>query len=932
MDAAAKLKALDLAQTRSLLEADLFDAAFYRRQTRLRPADDAFAHYFHEGSPAGLRPNIVFDPAWYLDRNPDARQAGIDPLLHYAVIGEAAGRDPSPLFDVAWYARTHAVERPLAHYLAHRFGPFSPIPEFDADYYLRAYPDVGAARMDPFVHYMHFGFREFRKPFAGFNPRLYALRHLADDRGANPIAHLRAHPGATALAARKPDLFEAVKTYAARGPRYEALAPTVAGAKPGALVLAYHLTQYHRIPENDAWWGEGYTEWTHLARGQPRFAGHYQPRIPGALGFYDLSQPDVLRAQARLAKAAGVQGFVFYSYDFDGRRLLETPLEDFLAAPDIDIGFCLMWANENWTRRWDGAEQEVLIAQTYDERYEAQRCADWARHFRDPRYIRLGGRPLMMVYRGSLIPEAAQSLARWRRCFVEQFQEDPIFVTAQCFDDVDPRPLGFHGAVEFPPHKLTKGLPQVYERLDIFDEAFEADAFAYDDLVEASLGEAPPDFPLIKTAVPSWDNDARRQGKGLTIVGSTPRKYQQWLAELIARAEARPFFGSAVVCVNAWNEWSEGAYLEPDVHYGYAYLNATARAIFGEPSPKARLARVADRPAPALVDLARHFAVAFGVDVADFADAATALAAGTPAALVETPGPVAALAAAGVRVGWLAAPDLSAEEFGRAEFGVFITEGGELRPVPLAPSEGEEAPYVDRLARALFPRLFPEAAKISVFLINRDGAPLASGLRSMLAQTHPIWEIVVLDASSSEAALAVVEDVANAADRDVSLVFDDRLASGDAALWGRAAEMASGDFVLVAEADGLWDPTFLASLAAPLRADSRPAMAFCDSRAVDQDGRPLRAAPTPFATAKRPASFADRAFDGVEFIGRFLFEGAPAPRLGATLWRREVFVKALAALAGDADFSGMCRALAAAPGARFQHVAESLSFVRAPAP
>src|SRR5947209_4966918 len=205
MDRAARLNAVDLALARRLLEA-LFDAAFYRDQAGLKPDDDAFAHYFHAGARSGLRPNVVFEPGFYLGANPEA--AGVDPLLHYAVIGEPAGRDPSPLFDVEWYRCAYSAERPLAHYLAHRFGPFSPIPQFDAAYYLAAYPDVGAARMDPFLHYMHFGYREFRKPFAGFNSRLYALRHLADDRGANPIAHMRSQRQVPALQPDAPNAFD----------------------------------------------------------------------------------------------------------------------------------------------------------------------------------------------------------------------------------------------------------------------------------------------------------------------------------------------------------------------------------------------------------------------------------------------------------------------------------------------------------------------------------------------------------------------------------------------------------------------------------------------------------------------------------------------------------------------------------------------------
>ena len=844
---APDLRLIDLNAARRLLEPSLFDAALYRGEARLQRDDDGFAHYFLTGAKAGLKPNAVFDPAWYRARNPDLGDA--DPLLHYALIGEPEGRDPSPLFDVGWYRKAYAAERPLAHYLAHRFGPFSPVPEFDAAFYLESYPDVGAARLDPFLHYMHFGFREFRKPRADFNPRAYALRFLGREKSANPVAHMRAHPDAQP-APRRIGPYDAIRYFARQGPRFERRAPAAEGA-PRALVLAFHLTQFHRVAENDAWWGEGFTEWTHLARGAPRFDGHCQPRIPGELGFYDLSKGDALRAQVDMAKAAGVGGFVFYYYDFDGRRLLETPLEMFLATPDLDLGFCLMWANENWTRRWDGAEDEALIVQTYGAASEAPRVADFVRHFRDPRYIRLAGRPLLMVYRASLIPDTAATLARWRRLFAAH-DENPIFVMAQTFDDVDPRPLGFDGAIEFPPHKLTKGLPQIYDALDIFDEAFEADVFAYDDLVAASLSEGAPDFPLIKTAVPSWDNDARRQGQGLTLVGSTPRKYERWLLELID--DAKLFFGARIVAINAWNEWSEGAYLEPDVHFGAAYLNATARAVLGVAPQTAPM-----DGSPQQTELARRLAAAFG---------GVATVEAVEAALAEPAG------------------DLASEEG----------------------------------LRALFSKVWPGTAKVSVFVAHHGEAPFDPlRLRSIFAQTHPVWEVVVLD--QGEATLDVVEAEARAADRDVSLAL------GVVDPWRRAAEMASGDLVWFVEASGRSDPTALAMLAAPLLADRQTAFAFCDSCTIDAAGRPVYTRPTPLAS-KRLASFSDRTFDGADFLA--LMADGIAPEPSAILWRRDALARALVASDGKAeDVERLIRAIAAAPDARIRHVAERANFVRA---
>ena len=646
-------EAIGLDETRAL-----FDEGFYRRTATPPRDEDAFAHYLREGAKRGLKPNVVFEPAWYLARHPEA--AGRDPLQHYALIGEAANHDPSPLFDVAWYRGAYGVERPLAHYLAHRSGPFSPVPEFDAEYYLKTYPDVGAAGLDPFQHYLLIGFREFRLPFEGFEPRLYALRRMGEARGENPVAHMRVNGFGPAREIPRPDgPYSATRGFTRRGPAFEAPAPVE--GRPRALVLAFHLPQFHRIPENDAWWGAGFTEWTALARGQPRFEGHYQPRIPGELGFYDLDDPATLSAQAALARGAGIGAFVFYHYDFGGRRLLQAPVETFLTTPDIDIGFCLMWANENWTRRWDGAEEDVLVEQDYSPEHEAARIADFARHFRDRRYLRLEGRPVLMVYRASLIPDTAATMARWRRLFAERHGESPIFVMAQTFDDADPRPLGFDAAIEFPPHKVTRGLPQVFDRLEVFDEGLSADLYAYDHVVEASLGEVSPPYPLIKTAVPSWDNDARRQGQGLTLVGSTPTKFGRWLGALIERAQ--PVFGARIVAINAWNEWSEAAYLEPDVHFGAAYLNAAARAAFGPATVKQPSAA---RGGPAIESVAARFASAFGL-------------------------------------------------------GVALGEG-EAKAVLAAPDEDE----ADLRLRALFSRLLPETARVSAFVIGAPGPRLAS--------------------------------------------------------------------------------------------------------------------------------------------------------------------------------------------------------------
>ncbi len=380
-----------------------------------------------------------------------------------------------------------------------------------------------------------------------------------------------------------------LKFFTEPGPLFEDFDPAIAANLPArAKLIAFYLPQFHAIPENDEWWGPGFTEWRNLARGLPRFVGHYQPRIPRDLGFYDLADSEAMRRQIELARAAGIGGFCFYHYLFDEGPLLEKPLESLLADSTLDIPFCLMWVNENWTRTWDGLDEDVLMAQTYRPDLEDRLLGDFARHFADERYVRIDGRPLLIIYRPGLIPHSRQTIARWRDRLIAEFDEEPWIIMAQGFGDEDPRSFGLDGAVEFPPHKLAGRAPEVKESLTILDSDFSGNVRAYEDVMDAALAEDSAGYPLIRTVVPSWDNDARRPGRGLTLADSTPARYEQWLRGAIGFARSKPFAGEPLVFVNAWNEWAEAAYLEPDVHFGSAYLNATARALVGQPPEAAR--------------------------------------------------------------------------------------------------------------------------------------------------------------------------------------------------------------------------------------------------------------------------------------------------------------------------------------------------------
>ena len=386
--------------------------------------------------------------------------------------------------------------------------------------------------------------------------------------------------------------------FTSRGPLYEEFDNSIlsnlrtAADVPRALLLAFYLPQYHAIPENDQFWGKGFTEWRQIARGASRFPGHYQPRIPRDLGFYDLNSFSTLRAQAALAKGAGIHAFAYYYYWFNGKRVLEKPL-NMLLDSDLDMPFMILWANENWTRTWDGSESEVLLRQDYRQEDEDDLLRDLSRHFLDERYVRVGGRPLFCIYNPDNIPEPIATINRWRYILRSRYSIEPLIFMAQTFGARDPREYGCDGALEFPPHKTAEKL---VGRLtpDAYTPGYASQIIAYDNFVDASLSEEPPEYPLIKTAVPSWDNESRRPNRSLTLEGLSPAKYQAWLRTLITRAFDHTILGTPIVAINAWNEWAEAAYLEPDVYFGASYLNATARAytLAVNDRAAARIARV----------------------------------------------------------------------------------------------------------------------------------------------------------------------------------------------------------------------------------------------------------------------------------------------------------------------------------------------------
>lgn len=358
--------------------------------------------------------------------------------------------------------------------------------------------------------------------------------------------------------------------------------------------LAFLLPQFHPISENDAWWGKGFTEWRNVVKAKPLFRGHYQPHIPADLGFYDLRLPETREAQAHLARAHGITGFCYYHYWFNGRRLLNRPIDDIVASGKPDFPFCFCWANENWTRRWDGLESEVLLQQDYsdvDDRAHIRHLIDI---FADDRYIKVDGRPLFLVYRSALLPAPERTADIWRAACREAGFPGLYLVRVESHEEVDPSSIGFDAAAEFAPNwsvlPETKFKSETWDvrariwhwlqKAHLMSSAYQLHkVYSYERMSRQMQTRASVPYVRFRCAMPSWDNSARREHGARIFDGSTPALYEAWLAQACRETMSARHGDEQIVFINAWNEWAEGNHLEPDQRWGNAYLAATRRAI-----------------------------------------------------------------------------------------------------------------------------------------------------------------------------------------------------------------------------------------------------------------------------------------------------------------------------------------------------------------
>ncbi len=345
-------------------------------------------------------------------------------------------------------------------------------------------------------------------------------------------------------------------------------------------VLAFFLPQFHPTPENDLWWGTGFTEWTNVAKAQPSYEGHYQPHLPADLGFYDLRLVETLHAQARLARRYGVEGFVVYHYNFGKQRMLHRPLATLRANPDIDIGFCLCWANENWTRHWDGGARAMLLEQLYDDDTIASVIADAVEAASDPRAIMVDGKPLFLVYRPLKIPDPPGFATQCRRAFAAAGFPGVHLTYVESMEAVDtrtsPADLGFDACVEFPPH--GNAAPSADQAV-VLKENWSGFRYDYpDSVVNLTVRDTVP-YSRYPTVFPGWDNTPRQPTYGSSFDAATPEAFCVYVEEKIDQIRSFHQGDERLLFVNAWNEWAEGAHLEPDTGFGHRWLEALRTAV-----------------------------------------------------------------------------------------------------------------------------------------------------------------------------------------------------------------------------------------------------------------------------------------------------------------------------------------------------------------
>ena len=356
-------------------------------------------------------------------------------------------------------------------------------------------------------------------------------------------------------------------------------------------VIAFYLPQFHDIPENDEWWGKGFTEWRNVAKAKKLFRGHYQPRIPADLGFYDLRVPETRIAQADMAKEYGVEGFCYWHYWFgNGKRLLERPFNEVLNSKEPDFPFCLAWANESWRGIYHGlGQRNVLIEQLYpgEEDYKAH-FSEVLPAFKDERYIRVDNKPLFMIYRPLEFDDVTSFINLWQQLAKESGLDGVYFVANHYnTDDIDRiKQLGFNAVnvVRLKDYEYRKRKEKpfrflLFRRWNHLLKGMKG-VYSYKTVIKYLSGDEDKDTTTFPSIVPNWDHSPRSGNRTYLLHNSTPQYFEQHIRDVFDKVKDKPA-QQKIVFLKSWNEWAEGNYMEPDMKWGMQYLQ-TLKRVLGE--------------------------------------------------------------------------------------------------------------------------------------------------------------------------------------------------------------------------------------------------------------------------------------------------------------------------------------------------------------
>jgi ADP-heptose:LPS heptosyltransferase len=462
----------------------------------------------------------VFDRAWYVTHHPEALHNGSDALDYFITVGAQSGHSPSHGFDAAWYNSQRPdlviVTDPVQHYLLHGRGEG-----------LRPCPHAVST---------------------------VAQTHPTTEDMAVTLASLASQPQAATDASGE-----------------EAELPRI---------FAFYLPQFHPIGENNYGHRPGFTEWDNVIKARPLFRGHYQPRVPGELGYYDLRSVEVMREQIRLANDHGIAGFCFYFYYFQGKRLLYKPIDHYVKS-DIKAPFFFLWANENWTRRWDGGDNEIIISQNHSPEDDLAFIRDLLPVFADNRYVKVTGKPILLIYKTQLFPNILGSTELWRDEVVKRGFPGLYLVMADDWTGNlnHPRELGFDASYEIPSNLVPEQvLLQNTKHLGL-KNGFEGRIVDYRKFASFHLGRPFPDYKRFRTVMAPWDNTARYGSRAMVHVNTDNDAYRLWLSQALIDTRRRYAPEERIVFLHSWNEWCEGTYVEPDGRYGRHLLEETKEVV-----------------------------------------------------------------------------------------------------------------------------------------------------------------------------------------------------------------------------------------------------------------------------------------------------------------------------------------------------------------